>query len=169
MTSEQRESLILDAWELAGPVAHVLTRNTRGVIEKGDLMAEGIVRIISEIDQFDPSRGEWRSWAKYRLRAGMIDALRDWTKHRSQDRITFQSLEDMERQPWSSARLPDVSAITAWQSLDRLRPRHRRVIEAKYLDDMDQREIATELGVNETRISQIHKKALAVLRSPVAA
>jgi RNA polymerase sigma factor FliA len=47
----------------------------------------------------------------------------------------------------------------------RLRPRHARVMELYFIDDWTQASIAREVGVNNSRVSQIIKTALETLRA----
>jgi RNA polymerase sigma factor for flagellar operon FliA len=46
-------------------------------------------------------------------------------------------------------------------ALDCLPERYQQVVKLYYEDDMTMKEIGTVLGVNESRVSQIHKAALA--------
>lgn len=49
-------------------------------------------------------------------------------------------------------------------ALDRLPGRYRKVVTMYYFDGLTMKEIAAQLGVNESRISQIHIRALAKMR-----
>ena len=57
-----------------------------------------------------------------------------------------------------------VELLSFKQSIGRLPERWARVLEAKFLDDKDQSEIARELGISGPRVHQILGKALKALR-----
>jgi RNA polymerase sigma factor for flagellar operon FliA len=54
-------------------------------------------------------------------------------------------------------------------ALAKLPPRHRQVVTLYYTDDATMKEIGETLGVNESRVSQIHKSALARLAATLQA
>src|SRR5262249_13608754 len=50
------------------------------------------------------------------------------------------------------------------EAVDRLGPKERLVVSLYYFDELTMKEIAAVLGVNESRVSQIHTKAMSQLR-----
>lgn len=54
------------------------------------------------------------------------------------------------------------------QALQSLPERHRRVVRSYYIDQMTMREIGAALGINESRVSQIHKSALSRMAAALA-
>jgi RNA polymerase sigma factor for flagellar operon FliA len=57
----------------------------------------------------------------------------------------------------------ELKAVIA-EAIDRLGPKERLVISLYYFDELTMKEIAAVLDVNESRVSQIHTKAMAQLR-----
>ena len=57
--------------------------------------------------------------------------------------------------------------ITLQNALSCLTDKERRVIELIYYDDLTSKEVSTVLEVSESRVSQIHSKALRKLREPM--
>jgi RNA polymerase sigma factor for flagellar operon FliA len=45
-------------------------------------------------------------------------------------------------------------------ALDQLRPRYRQVVMLYYVNDLTMKEVGERMGINESRVSQIHKVAL---------
>ncbi|HUA19815.1 MAG TPA: FliA/WhiG family RNA polymerase sigma factor [Bryobacteraceae bacterium] len=54
------------------------------------------------------------------------------------------------------------------QAMQSLPERHRRVVRSYYIDQMTMREIGAVLGINESRVSQIHKSALSRMAATLA-
>ncbi len=52
-----------------------------------------------------------------------------------------------------------------WQAMETLPERYRKVVVLYYTKDMTMREIGGVLGINESRVSQIHKSALEKMQS----
>jgi RNA polymerase sigma factor for flagellar operon FliA len=50
-----------------------------------------------------------------------------------------------------------------------LPPRYQKVVALYYLRDMTMREIGNILGINESRVSQIHKSALEKMETALGA
>ncbi len=50
-----------------------------------------------------------------------------------------------------------------------LRPRHRQVVQSYYLAQQNMKEIGRSMGINESRVSQLHKAALASLQTALQA
>ena len=57
----------------------------------------------------------------------------------------------------------ELKAVIA-EAIDRLGPKERIVVSLYYFDELTMKEIAAVLDVNESRVSQIHTKAMAHLR-----
>jgi len=54
------------------------------------------------------------------------------------------------------------------QAMQSLPERHRSVVHSYYVDQMTMREIGAALGINESRVSQIHKSALSRMAAALA-
>jgi len=54
------------------------------------------------------------------------------------------------------------------EAMESLPERHRRVVHLYYIDQMTMREIGGALGINESRVSQIHKSALSRMAAVLA-
>jgi RNA polymerase sigma factor (sigma-70 family) len=54
-------------------------------------------------------------------------------------------------------------------AVSRLRPLARDVLRTRYLDERRLSTMATELGVSQQRISQVHREALARIRAEIGA
>ena len=64
--------------------------------------------------------------------------------------------------------LQENMAVVAAEQMEALPTRTRRILRAIHVDRMTLKQVGAELGVSESRISQIHTAAVAVLRDSLA-
>jgi RNA polymerase sigma factor for flagellar operon FliA len=65
--------------------------------------------------------------------------------------------------PYVQFQKQELKAVIT-EAVDRLGPKERLVVSLYYFDELTMKEIAAVLGVNESRVSQIHTKAVTQLR-----
>lgn len=65
--------------------------------------------------------------------------------------------------PYLQFQKQELKAVVT-EAVDRLGPKERLVVSLYYFDELTMKEIAAVLGVNESRVSQIHTKAMTQLR-----
>ncbi len=157
---------------------------------RGDLYGFGVVGLFNAIDRFDVSLGyRFETFSYRRICGAMNDGLRDFdwlprNARRFPERalqkvvcVDFQSRPD--HGPSFQDRFADPDSYAALERLDLegdyeevaeaialdLEPRERIVILAHYFERRTLADIGRELGVTESRVSQIHRQALRRLRS----
>ena len=158
-----------------------------------DLVGAGTIGLIQAVDRFQPARGlQFGTYARHRIRGAMLDFLREEDPlSRTERRIraaeatnaatgekTASATISLE---WLPAQDPRKMCARAGcpssQLVDRadlrrarraLSARENRVISLLYELDWKNRDVAWELGVNESRVSQIKRVALAKLRAGLA-
>lgn len=92
----------------------------------------------------------------------------------SQTRVERDDEQPLKEAPCAPAQYPDqvfarVEMHRKLQSIIQTLPeRHQRVITMYYEGDLSMKEIGNALGVNESRISQIHKSALVRMQNVLA-
>jgi RNA polymerase sigma factor FliA len=173
-------------------VARRMARTTR-VLEQDDL--EGIARLtVKEIaGEFDPERGNWKSFVCARVGYALLKALR--REHRAAilpaEHVIEAGLAHVEglepaRDPLSgsdeeaylrlvevTSEVADVLALHADAAVTKtlmhgmlaeLPAFEARVIELHYLDGLSFRQIAAKLGCKHVRAYRAHERALPRLR-----
>ena len=152
-----------------------------------DLIGAGTIGLIQAVDRFQPSRGlQFATYAKHRIRGAMLDFLREEDPlSRTERRRTRTgnaayeralpatiSLEQLPAHEPRSEYSPARCLSTRFADrvdLDRARQclseRENRVISLLFNLDWQNRDVASELGVNESRVSQIKQSALSKLRA----
>jgi RNA polymerase sigma factor for flagellar operon FliA len=174
-------------------VARMLRRLPPNVL-RDDLVAAGSYGLVDALRK-SPDRGAAFEWyARVRIRGAVLDELRsqDWLTRRARTRTTqahtdgctggtsvvgFDDLPDAQAQA-----LCDESAVTPHDQVERrmeraaleravalLPTREASIVAWHYFDDVPFKIIATRLGVSEPRISQLHSRAMGMLKTTLKA
>src|SRR5437868_4143931 len=143
-----RDRLILGYSPLVKYVAGRLGSGLPAHVDEQDLVSYGLLGLIGAIERFDPDRDvKFETYAIARIRGAIIDELRalDWVPRSVRSRA-----RDIER---AIARLPE---------------REKLVVTLYYYEELTLREIGEVLGVTESRVSQLHTKAVLRLKARLA-
>ena len=134
-----------------------------------DLRSIGTLAMLQALNKYQPERSDRLiGYLIFKIRYGIFDAIREQDHTR---RVGGKpKREDFET---ATRRLPDRSesperlAIQAdvWRHVGKLPARLGRLLKFYYCDQLTMREIGERLGVNESRISQLHAQALRLLRA----
>jgi RNA polymerase sigma factor for flagellar operon FliA len=169
-------------------VARVVRRLPRAVL-RDDLVAAGSHGLMDALRRTQGKRDErFTAYAKIRIRGAIIDELRkqDWlaraaradanarARAEGETASTIVAIDDLpesqhgdascEVSPFEAvARLSDRKALA--RAVARLPEREARIVDLHYFQGVPFKEIATSLGVSEPRVSQLHSRALTMLRS----
>lgn len=181
--SRTRETTIIQHLVHVRSIAGRLRSKVPPCVTIDDLVGAGTIGLIQAVDRFEASRGlEFGTYAKHRIRGAMLDFLREEDplsraeRRRVRTEVTETalpvtvSLEQFPAQgPCGYVRAGCTSSRVADRvDLERARgclsARENRVISLLFDLDWLSRDVASELGVNESRVSQIKKSALSKLR-----
>ena len=144
-----------------------------------DLASAGTVGPIQAVDRFDHMRGlKFKTYAQHRISGAMLDFLRSEDRLSRTERNRVRQSSGIGVAPvtvsldvFALRRLaaPAQPAFTTRREVQTARrclsPREDRVIALLFDLGWQNREVAAELRVNESRISQIKQRALSKLRS----
>ena len=159
-----------------------------------DLVGAGTIGLIQAVDRFQPSRGlKFGTYARHRIRGAMLDFLREEDPLSRTERRRIRAAEATNAATGEKTASATISlewlpaqelrkvcsrvGCPSSQLVDRadlrrarraLSARENRVISLLYELDWKNREVAWELGVNESRVSQIKRVALTKLRAGLA-
>jgi RNA polymerase sigma factor for flagellar operon FliA len=167
-------------------------------LDTDDLISCGVLGLAEAWDRFDVERGvAFEAFAIPRVKGAVIDAIRasDWVprKARQRARLTGEPVAmlvsiDADRSFGDDAdhgtadRIVDETAdvpgadLLAVESgrelmgaLNRLPERERTIITLHYFERVALQDIAKSFGVTESRVSQLHTRALRMLRTALVA
>lgn len=155
-----------------------------------DLISFGVIGLMDAIDKFDARVGvQFETYAARRIRGAMLDGMRAsrWfprgAEHRASRRIQevvavdFQTAQSPHGYPLAETlsdrveSLPGDEAELAAEhqevvrAIDSLPQRERRVVLDYYFERRRLAVIGAEMGISESRVCQLHRRALQVLRS----
>ena len=165
-------------------------------VDATDLVSCGVLGLAEAWDRYDPERGvAFEAFAIPRIKGAVIDAIRaaDWVprKARQRARETGESLavlvsmdenhgSDSGDRQSTAERLADDqlpepgSELMASEdkreligTLNRLPERERMIVTLHYFEGVALQEIARSLGVTESRVSQLHTRALRMMREGI--
>lgn len=150
-----------------------------------DLQGEGWIGAIQAVDRFD-GRGELSDYAHRRIRGAMIDYIRVLSNRSRDDEragipivqpisLSGTTMSRSQKPEQASSEEEDMQIPGPARDLDRellaqsklaaLNRRQRYICEQIYWADRTQAELSIELGVNHTRISQLHSDSIKKMRN----
>src|SRR2546421_575225 len=144
-----RDRLILTYAPLVKYVAGRLGSGLPAHVDEGDLVSYGLLGLIGAIERYDPDRDvKFETYAIARIKGSIIDELRamDWVPRSVR------------------ARARDIERAIA-DAIARLPEREKLVVPLYYYEELTLREIGEVLGVPESRVSQLHTKAILRLKA----
>ena len=176
-----REIAILQNTNLVKDIAKRFQGRVPPCITLDDLVSAGTVGLIQAVDRFDSSRGpKFKSYAQHRIHGAMLDFLReeDPLSRTERRRVresaagpgpTTVSLDEIQLHRLAAPAPPTFTTrLDVREARRSLSPRENRVIALLYDFDWQSREVAADLHVNESRISQIKHRAISKLRLQLA-
>jgi RNA polymerase sigma factor for flagellar operon FliA len=162
-----------------------LCRRLPGNVHRGDLLSAGVFGLVVALRRNGgPDGARFEGYARTHIRGAVFDELRaqDWLSRRARDRATAAQraggivprLVDIDEAVGDALPAPDdPAAIVEVRSelealaraVERLPDRERRVVAMHYFDGAKLKQIGAELGVSEPRVSQLHARAIVLLRT----
>ena len=139
-----------------------------------DLVQDGWVGLMGAKKRFDPSNGaQFATFASYAVRGAILDGIRG-ARGRMRikpgevdDNPQMYQLIDYDLTQKHDFERDFVSRDFVVYHLKNLPPRERKVILMYYFRKLPCIKIAKMLGVNESRVSQIRKKAVGRMREAI--
>jgi RNA polymerase sigma factor for flagellar operon FliA len=181
---------IVDHLPLVRRMVRKLSRHLPANVQRDDLLSAGVFGLVDSLRKNGGDGGATFEWyARTRIRGAIFDELRaqDWLSRRARDRASAE--QESDASPTTSfVSLDEVTAnddqcelaanddpsalaeaISERQALVRaiemLPERERTIVGKHYFEGVKFKDIGIELGVSEPRISQLHSRALTLLRA----
>jgi RNA polymerase sigma factor FliA len=153
---------------------------------RDDLVAAGTFGLVDSLRKNPDNRGPAFEWyARVRIRGAILDELRaqDWLTRRARARVSAEATTGMhtvvsfDDLPIAMSHLADEGARTPLEltiegferhaldgAVESLPERERTIVRMHYFNGEQFKTIAQALGVSEPRISQLHTRAVAMLK-----
>src|SRR5918997_1125473 len=157
-----RERLVVAYSPLVKYVSGRMASGLPAHVEEADLISYGLVGLISAIERFELEREiKFETYAITRIKGAIIDELRslDWVprsvraRAREIERANSKLEHKLQRAPTDE---------------EMAHEREKLVVALYYYENLTLREIGEVLGVTESRVSQLHTKAVLRLRGRMA-
>jgi RNA polymerase sigma factor FliA len=151
---------------------------TQQIAEADDFIQAGWVGAIKAVDGHDARRGTLGAYADWRIKGEILDYMRSCDflsrdyRRDTKDSDAAPKNVSIDTIDMRTIDLEDVRSIKPYGSINaretvlkilrrsEISERSRKVLIEYYWDSATMKEIGTIHGVNESRISQIHRKAL---------
>ena len=144
-----------------------------------DLAQEGFIALMVEFNRFETSRNvQFLSYARHRISGAMSDTIRHECRTGRRDKsidrsVSTEVLEEEDRAPWEvpANHVPEADAAMVEakdflaRAAEKLTERERVILDCMYNKGLTMKETGVIIGVNESRVSQIHKQILDALRT----
>lgn len=136
-------------------------------IEYQDVAQEGLIGYLEAARRYQPGDASLNTYAMDRCNGAMLDAIRP---PRSACRMPENVLCELDAadhvQSSDGSELINALALQKiYAAFDLLPDQLRDVLKLIYIDDLSMLEAGAKIGVSEGRISQLHKKAIKILRN----
>ncbi len=184
---EYTEQDVLDNMGLVYKIAHFMRpRHMSCLVDFDDLVSEGTLGLINALELWDPEKGaKFSTYAGIRIRGQMLDAHRKsflhsrtdqrqglpFPKYVHLDAASYEDDEELFHDLVPGKFLSEQDLINrldvtlVWEKMwHRLRAGEKKTVKL-IRSGMTQVEASRVLGVTESRVSQIYRRALTILRA----
>ncbi|WP_437586854.1 sigma-70 family RNA polymerase sigma factor [Sorangium sp. So ce1000] len=186
-----RPEVLRGYFPLVRKLVRQVSRHLPPNVQRDDLLSAGMLGLVDSLRKNGGSDGEtFAGYAKLRIRGAIVDELRaqDWLSRRAREAVeaeaaaaskvggatVFVSLSEVtpaEESVHMSGEDDPIEALSAQATrralsfaIAQLPERERRVIGMYYFEGAKLKDIGAELGIGEPRVSQLHTRALGMLR-----
>ena len=162
---ELRDRLILHYAPLVKYVAGRVGSGLPAHVEQADLVSYGTFGLIDAITRYEPSREvKFESYAMARIRGAIIDELMTDEEGGSAPRLVDTLQDANALDPQAMAEHGEARQLLA-RAVEQLPDREKVVVSLYYFEGLTLADIGRVLGVTESRICQLHTKAVLHLRT----
>lgn len=161
--------LILANLEWAHGIAASVARTLPTWFTVDDLIGPAEIGLVEAAERYNPTRNDsFRGYAQRRVYGACVSSIRnrEYRERSHRPILSPDAYSSPEPSPEEFAERSEASRV--WDLVSQLPPCHRAVIESFYRDDVTLSALAPRLGVCESRLSQIHREALSILRTRLA-
>jgi RNA polymerase sigma factor for flagellar operon FliA len=154
-----------------------------GALDQEDLVQAAAQALLRARKLFDPTKSKWSTYAMNRARFAMVDAIRELdhvprlerARAKKDGRFVGAVLSSdregiqVAEQGYERRSVASAASVAGdgdfWTSLPkRIGARLAEVLRLYYVEDLNLKEVGLRLGLSESRVCQLHAKAVQRLR-----
>ena len=157
-------------YPLAVKIVRSMKRHYRSCVTEDDLLGPASLGLVQAALRYDATRGlTFRTFASHRIRGAVLDYLRS-IDHLTRGQRKAVKQSGAPEPMWGvSTSAPETQfagalASEAWRAVATLCLRDQEIITLYYREQLTMREIGDRLRINESRVSQLHSRAIGLLR-----
>ena len=177
-----RNEIVLMYMDLVKMIAVSMRNVYTGYAESDDIINEGVIALMAAIDGFDPEKNvKFETYAGIRIKGAVIDYLRKLDRVPRTLRKLSKQLDDnfarlnselcrtptdeelAESMNMTTAQLSKLMANTA--GMITLPEKEKQVVTMYYYERLKYSEIAKVMSITQSRVCQIHSKAMLTLKN----
>ncbi len=164
VSTNDAEHLLELYWERAYRFAAMITRSQQ---ESADIAQEALLKVLRQLDRFDPSRGSFDSWL-WRI---VLNVARDAGRAAGRQQALLERLQGLGRikegpnaEVVALQHMSDERLLGAVHRLPKL---PRTLIAFRFGAHVSYREIGEQMGMTEAAALMATRRALALLRRDI--
>lgn len=171
MTITERNQLIENYLPLALKLASEKKKSMPRKVDFEDLKSAAYFGLVDAAQKYNPSKSSFGTYARFRI-AGEIQ---DFIRESYRDSLRFGVSLDQPDENGNcmaeniAAESNDADAEFFEDVAKKLNDLDKSILKMYYIDEMSMKEIGCEVGVSESRISQVLKRTRDRIRNTVAA
>lgn len=171
MTILERNQLIENYLPLAIKLAYEKKKLMPKKIDFEDLKSAAFFGLVDAAQKYNPSKSSFGTYARFRIAGEIQDFIRESYRDDSRVHISLdQSDEDGNCLVDSIVdKSSDFDTELFEDMTKKLTDLDRNILKMYYVDEMSMKEIGCEMGVSESRISQLLKRSREKIRTTIAA
>jgi RNA polymerase sigma factor (sigma-70 family) len=161
----RRDRLALEHLDWARGIARHVSTTLPTWFAYEDLAGAAEIGLLQAAERWNPSHGvPFRAFAARRVHGACMDAVRR-REYRERGHQTIEGIDTPSQAPNPEEIAAEGQMTMVWSRVQQLPPRHAVVILAYYGGNMSLEQLAPKMGVGSSRLSQIHREALGMLRN----
>jgi RNA polymerase sigma factor for flagellar operon FliA len=171
MTITERNQLIENYLPLALKLACEKKKSMPRKVDFEDLKSAAYFGLVDAAQKYNPSKSSFGTYARFRIAGEIQDFIRE--SYRDNLRYGVSLDQPDENGNCMAENIADESQETDVEFFEdvakKLNDLDKSILKMYYVDEMSMKEIGCEVGVSESRVSQLLKRTRDRIRNAVAA
>ena len=159
--TSNRDEVILSYQPYVKYVVYLMSSHFPSHVDKEDILSAGMIGLLDALDRYDPSKGfKFSTFAFPRIRGAVLDFARKEVS------CSYVSNEpDVGGPELDEQMIDDELRKELCNEFQYLPSKEWAILWHHYVENVEFKDVAIRMGVTQSRVSQIHKRAVKRLQS----